>query len=344
MKETYKLLNISIYADGKLKSLKYKTVNKGLVELNRDQLLNLNSQLELVNPLYDNTKITIKDGYIYSQSYIYNLIDYESDLKNVLKYCKLKSVYWETPISIVLEPKKCDIVYLDIEYTGNNNSHTQILIDNGATKVDNKTVRLDRITAIKWINRDNHFWRWCYDNNIKLKLDYLLIDRDTCEHMEEIKEYREQLNKWLNKAKVLGIMSDYDINEECAYLKQLVNANDIVKIPPIKVIGYNCFDCVNGKVVEMHIPDSVSYIQGNMDKLSDIKVLNLSNNAYSLTGWGKTQLNSLESLDLKNIQIVKNLGLRNMKTLELSLGTKIDGIESVNNKYNNKELIFKYKI
>lgn len=73
--------------------------------------------------------------------------------------------------------------------------------------------------------------------------------------------YKDTLNAWINKAKLLGIYNDYEIKGQT----QLVGYSGKEKcpiIPPVKMLAFYSF-LPSNNIKELNIPDSVKYISSN---------------------------------------------------------------------------------
>ena len=114
--------------------------------------------------------------------------------------------------------------------------------------------------------------------------------------------YKNSIETWTNKAKLLGIYNDYIIHNNTILSGYKGNSKNPI-IPPVKIIGFHSF-LPSNNIKELNIPDSVKYI--SLNHFYKLEKVNLGKNLVSAYS-GLLYDSTLKELDTGSLVRAINL-------------------------------------
>ena len=343
------ITEINIFADGKLSDIECIIMdNKGKTLIKR---LNKEELLKCDNIEFDCITIDKENKRIISNNCLQELVYAQDNMDKIMKNCELTRVEYE--IANYISDNKLynftekDIIYgiesIHIFVNTDIKNTINILVANGAKLVNEKVVFLDKITIKKWMNNSVNFWKWCYNNGIYLQMNKLITNKNTFKNMVETTKDRDNLNKWIAKASMLGILNDYDIDINNLVLKNYTGNKKNPMIPPVKGIGNDCFDEGNNFIEELVIPDTVCFMYARLENCSRLKKIKLSKNMFKVGQGTFGNLANVETINLENIDNAYTVHGNQLKEIELDLNTSVD-LYLNRYKHTDNKIKFIYKI
>lgn len=75
--------------------------------------------------------------------------------------------------------------------------------------------------------------------------------------------FQNNMKRWITKAKTAGIFDDFEFGDDYQLLRRYNGHQQVINIPPVKVIGEGCFKNVREVEKKYIVPSSVELIRSN---------------------------------------------------------------------------------
>lgn len=326
--KTLTITDIDLYADGRICTImgvlkcraNAKTVDYSIDEFIK--LFNNSSNMLIQDGI-------VKDRYLITTEPLYNKIYGSDKLARVFDKVKLAKVVCNS------QTKLEDIYGLDlsdgnaslvksIELEADANT-VNILVENGAKRINSNRVFIDLVTIRNWLSLSNNFWSWCNNHYITENYPDILIQTTDKWFMKQFEfvtdtSMYDKLNAWINKAKMLGIYGDYEIDLDRLSLHKYTGKSENPLLPPVRVIKEECFEDDN-RIKELRIPDTVEIFLSNLSSLSRLSHISFGYNMYLTKNSTFLYTTTLEKLNLNNLAGDVELLYTNLKEIELKPNT-----------------------
>lgn len=111
----------------------------------------------------------------------------------------------------------------------------------------------------------------------------------------ELNDYMNNIENWINKAKMLGIYNDYIIENNYVLTKYIGDSKNPI-IPPVRFIGSGCFN--NRITRELRLPDSVRCVR--YSPFFNLEYLKLGENTleFSIDSIGSSRIKEIDSRNI----------------------------------------------
>ena len=291
------------------------------------------------NNLNPSVKIKTEDNgkvHMITTAPLYNIVENTDQLSKIMENVKLVHVDCNsqtntTSVDLVKKSGSLKEAYLvnslTLEVINKNKQLTlNKLVENGAKQISDTQVQLDLITLRSWINLSNSFWIWCVHREIKEEYNDIIIsiDRNFYKNSFTYNLNNTHINKlkaWVNKAKMLGILDGYTLDEEKLTLVKYTGIEKNPLLPPVRIIKDGCFRG-NDYVRELNIPDTVEILDIDFGMNSKIEKIKLGLNTFNCHADIVNYLKTINSIDLANVETKLRLN-KLIKTIKLRPNTQI---------------------
>ena len=215
-------------------------------------------------------------------------------------------------------------IILEAKFKCNTSVADGIFRTFGAKQVSDSIYSLTNLQISKILNTNNFLNNLIDNNEIKwfVGLNYLIYVGKDKTKLKIDNTHFNKLEAWITKAKLLGIYGDYKINLSKSELVRYRGTNTKPLLPPVRKINYGCFD--GTLVEELIIPDTVMTIMCEFGNVKGLRKLKLGDNSGICDKLSIQSLNSLEELDLGNVNTLHILRyFKNMRKITMKTSTSI---------------------
>ena len=319
-----KLLTIHITPVGKITSLHLENITtnyKSIIELKTDIT---NKKIDVTN-----IKITDNNTLLVTPADFQNItMMYENNMKdipeNAIKIVKI--IYSNDALSgNCYTEKVVNSLFIELKQSNKDTkAYIKILEQSGFMQVqstDPKTVifKIEQIWLRHLLTKDKHC-RELFDNfGIISTIDYQfsineyrLLKHSPSVELEETNTYKTNLNKWMSKAKLLGIYEDYEIycDTLIGYKGKDKSKNPL--IPPIRNLNL----AYDQRIFILDVPDSVTVMEST--QMLALRQLNLGKNTLYMEE--KTFTLTQNTFDTKNLNCDVEVTIKDKLTYRLQFG------------------------
>lgn len=356
-KGDFNLTGIELFADGSINKLKgtmnYDSVYSRRMEFTPEEFIDIFDNSKESEPIFKahyytaqnqnnlthSVKIKTEDNgkvHMITTAPLYDRVENTDQLSRIMENVKLVHVDCNsqtntTSVELVKNRGNLKEVYLvnslTLEAINNNKQLTlNKLVENGAKQISDTQVQIDLITLRSWLSLSNNFWIWCTHREIKEEYNDIIISIDNNFYKKSFTyslndTHINKLNAWINKAKMIGILDEYTLDEEKLTLVKYKGTEKNPLLPPVRIIKDGCFRG-NDYVRELNIPDTVEILDTDFGMNSKIEKIKLGLNTFNCHADIVNYLKTINSIDLANVETKLRLN-KLIKTIKLRPNTQI---------------------